>query len=56
MLLLTFQKLSPLGLNIISKGKNPLGSLHSKQTPYEPDHIWAANSYFIAIDNRYAED
>lgn len=48
----TFQKLAPLGLNIVRKEKNMLGSLHAKQTPYEPDHVWAANSYLIAIDNR----
>ncbi|KAK8391842.1 hypothetical protein O3P69_017451 [Scylla paramamosain] len=48
----TLEKLAPLGLNIVRKEKNMLGSLHAKQTPYEPDHVWAANSYLIAIDNR----
>ncbi|KAK4312113.1 hypothetical protein Pmani_016406 [Petrolisthes manimaculis] len=47
----TLQKLSPLGLDIVHKGVNPLGSLHAKQTPYEPDHVWANNSYVIAIHN-----
>lgn len=32
-------------------GENPLRSLLVKQTPYEPDHVWAANSYAIGIDN-----
>lgn len=45
------QKLEVLKPNIVYQEVNPLGSLHAKQTPYEPDHVWAANSYAIAIDN-----
>ncbi|KAG0721492.1 putative protein MSS51, mitochondrial [Chionoecetes opilio] len=51
----TVEKLAPLGFNMIRQGKNTLGSLHIKQTPYEPDHVWAANSFLIAIDNRTSD-
>ncbi|KAK7076531.1 hypothetical protein SK128_000861 [Halocaridina rubra] len=47
----TLQKLEGLKLNIVHKQLNPFRSLHVKQTPYEPDHVWAANSYAIGIDN-----
>lgn len=47
----TLEKLEALKLNIVHKELNPLRSLHVKQTPYEPDHVWALNSYAIGIDN-----
>ncbi|KAK8733549.1 hypothetical protein OTU49_006353 [Cherax quadricarinatus] len=47
----TLQKLETLQANVVHGDVNPLRSLHLKQTPYEPDHVWAANSYIIAIDN-----
>ncbi|CAL4074306.1 unnamed protein product, partial [Meganyctiphanes norvegica] len=45
------EKLDDMFQNIVFKGKNPLGSCHSKQTPHEPDHVWAANCFLVAIDN-----
>ncbi|XP_071521219.1 LOW QUALITY PROTEIN: putative protein MSS51 homolog, mitochondrial [Panulirus ornatus] len=47
----SLEKLEVLKPNIVYQDVNPLGSLHAKQTPYEPDHVWAANAYVIAIDN-----
>ncbi|XP_068217696.1 LOW QUALITY PROTEIN: putative protein MSS51 homolog, mitochondrial [Palaemon carinicauda] len=47
----TLQKLENLKMNIVHKELNPLRSLLAKQTPYEPDHVWATNSYAIGIDN-----
>ncbi|XP_027215013.2 putative protein MSS51 homolog, mitochondrial [Penaeus vannamei] len=47
----TLEKLEPLRCNFVHKDLNPLRSLLAKQTPYEPDHVWASNSYVIAIDN-----
>nr|XP_045595899.1 putative protein MSS51 homolog, mitochondrial [Procambarus clarkii] len=51
----TLKKLEVLKPNIVYQELNPLRSLHAKQTPYEPDHVWAANSYIIAIDNSSAK-
>ncbi|XP_064088163.1 putative protein MSS51 homolog, mitochondrial [Macrobrachium nipponense] len=47
----TVEKMEDLKLNMVHKELNPLRSLLAKQTPYEPDHVWAANSYAIGIDN-----
>ncbi|XP_076063758.1 putative protein MSS51 homolog, mitochondrial [Oratosquilla oratoria] len=47
----TMKILEELHPNVVFQGINPLRSLHAKQTPYEPDHMWAVNWYVIAIDN-----
>jgi len=44
-------KMDEMYQNVVFKGENPLGSQHTKQTPHEPDHVWASNSFLIAIDN-----
>ncbi|CAL4088368.1 unnamed protein product, partial [Meganyctiphanes norvegica] len=44
-------KMDEMYQNVTYKGENPLGSQHTKQTPHEPDHVWASNSFLIAIDN-----
>ena len=34
------------------KGKNSLGSTHVKQTPHNPDMMWASNTYLIVFQGR----
>ena len=36
------------------KGKNSLGSTHVKQTPHNPDMMWASNTYLIVFQGRYS--
>ena len=36
----------------IFKGKNSLGSTHVKQTPHNPDMMWASNTYLIVFQGR----
>ena len=47
-----FQVLREIAPSVTSEGVNPLSSLQFKQTPYEPDHVWALNSYAIIINNQ----
>ena len=35
------------------KGKNNLGSTHVKQTPHNPNMMWASNTYLIVFQGRY---
>jgi hypothetical protein len=36
----------------IYKGPNPFGSLHVKQTPHEPNLMWASNQFYIVFKVR----
>ena len=35
------------------KGKNSLGSTHVKQTPHNPNMMWASNTYLIVFQGRW---
>ena len=40
-------------LRYLYKGKNSLGSTHVKQTPHNPDMMWASNTYLIVFQGRW---
>ena len=37
------------------KGKNSLGSTHVKQTPHNPNMMWASNTYLIVFQGRWGK-
>ncbi|XP_018015687.1 putative protein MSS51 homolog, mitochondrial isoform X2 [Hyalella azteca] len=45
----TLKVMRQLRPSIRFEGRNSLASLLAKQTPYEPDHVWASNAYIIGI-------
>ncbi|KAF2357667.1 hypothetical protein FHG87_011572 [Trinorchestia longiramus] len=45
----TLKVLQELRPTVLFEGKNPLASLLVKQTPYEPDHVWASNAFAAGI-------
>lgn len=47
----TLKVLQEIQPTVCLSGPNPLRSLQTKQTPYEPDHVWASNAYGIGIAN-----
>ena len=42
----------PFSPRYLFKGKNSLGSTHVKQTPHNPDMMWASNTYLIVFQGR----
>jgi len=45
-------RLDGLFAKYIYKGRNTLGSTHVKQTPHNPDVMWASNSFLIVFQGR----
>jgi len=45
-------RLDDMFAKYIYKGENHLGSTHVKQTPHNPDMMWASNSYLIVFQGR----
>jgi len=48
----TLLRLDDLFVKYISKGENAFGSQHVKQTPHNPDMMWASNMYQVAFQGR----
>ena len=48
----TLEQLEKLNSNILYEGANPFASELVKQTPYEADHIWASNAYYMQVKGR----
>ena len=45
----TLGRLDHLFCKYLYKGKNPFSSRHVKQTPHDPELMWASNMYIIVI-------
>ena len=45
----TLGRLDHLFCKYLYKGKNPFASRHVKQTPHDPELMWASNMYIIVI-------
>ena len=45
-------RLDNLFCKYLYKGKNPFASCHVKQTPHDPELMWASNMYIIVIKVR----
>jgi len=48
----SLERLDHLFVKYIYKGKNPFASRHVKQTPHEPNLMWASNQYLIVFKGR----
>lgn len=48
----SLERLDSMFAKYLYKGRNPLGSLHVKQTPHRPDMMWASNSFLIVFQGR----
>ena len=45
----SLERLDNLFVKYLYKGKNPFSSCHIKQTPHDPEMMWASNQYIIVI-------
>ena len=45
----SLMRLDHLFCKYLYKGKNPFASRHVKQTPHDPELMWASNQYLIVI-------
>ena len=45
----SLERLDNLFCKYLYKGKNPFASRHVKQTPHDPELMWASNQYIIVI-------
>ena len=45
----SLMRLDHLFCKYLYKGKNPFASRHVKQTPHDPELMWASNQYIIVI-------
>ena len=45
----SLERLDHLFCKYLYKGKNPFASRHVKQTPHDPELMWASNQYLIVI-------
>ena len=45
----SLERLDNLFCKYLYKGKNPFASRHVKQTPHDPELMWASNQYLIVI-------
>ena len=48
----SLERLDNLFCKYLFKGKNPFASRHVKQTPHDPELMWASNQYIIVIKVR----
>jgi len=48
----SLMRLDHLFCKYLYKGKNPFASRHVKQTPHDPELMWASNQYIIVIKGR----
>jgi len=48
----SLQRLDNLFVNYITKGFNPFGSAHMKQTPHNPEEMWGSNLYHLIFKGR----
>jgi hypothetical protein len=48
----SLERLDNLFCKYLYKGKNPFASRHVKQTPHDPEMMWASNQYIIVIKGR----
>jgi len=48
----TLERLDSLFVKFIYKGINPFASCHVKQTPHDPNLVWASNQYLIVFQGR----
>ena len=50
----SLERLDRLFCKYLYKGRNPFTSKHVKQTPHEPNLMWASNQYLIVFQVRRA--
>ena len=48
----SLERLDRLFCKYLYKGRNPFTSKHVKQTPHEPNLMWASNQYLIVFQVR----